>query len=90
MGIETFQRFNSDPLNADFTWSEAGPEHARPQAGGGAARLDRPWNCRPSTRELLEDRKVARIPRLNDNIKLIADLAKHGLMVVFKVFQAQL
>jgi len=25
MGIETFQRFNGDPLNSGMTWSEAGP-----------------------------------------------------------------
>ncbi|MGH9450116.1 MAG: DUF4832 domain-containing protein [Terriglobia bacterium] len=28
MGIETFQRFNGDPINPDFTWSEAGPTTA--------------------------------------------------------------
>lgn len=34
MGIQTFQRFNGDPLNAELKWSEEGPTGALQASGG--------------------------------------------------------
>src|SRR5215469_7449671 len=34
MGIQTFQRFNGQPINAGLRWSEVGPEQAAPNAAG--------------------------------------------------------
>ena len=33
MGIQTFQRYNGDPINAGQTWSEVGPESAKAESG---------------------------------------------------------
>ena len=38
MGIETFQRFQGQPLNEGVRWSEVGPEAAGADASGGSAR----------------------------------------------------
>ena len=34
MGIQTFQRFNGQPINSGSRWSEVGPEQAAPNAAG--------------------------------------------------------
>ena len=40
MGIQTFQRFNGDPLNPGLRWSEVGPT-AKPEGTGRPARSKR-------------------------------------------------